>query len=267
MKCRIALSTILLAMLIVDGGQAQQPAQNVFHATIGEATAKTREVSTEELRQGLSAGEIFLVDTRPPLEWAIGHIPGAVNVAPTAGKAASQHTANVVEITRLLNGDRNRQIVLYCNGPFCGKSKRVAEELIAAGFLNVRRYQLGAPVWRALGGVMVIEPDALQHIYSKDQTAVWVDARDQQSFGNSTVKGARNVPHARLLENAANEITAAKDDGRLPMQDHNTRIIVFGAGGAEARVVAEAIARGAFHNVGYFEGPFEALRQAVTGKE
>jgi hypothetical protein len=28
-------------------------------------------------------------------------------------------------------------------GPFCGKSKRLAEELLEAGYTNVRRYQLG----------------------------------------------------------------------------------------------------------------------------
>ena len=47
----------------------------------------------------------------------------------------------------------------------------------------------------------------------------------------------------------------AKDDGRLPMEDHNTRIVVFGRDAAQARALAEAIAREAFHNVAYFPGP------------
>ena len=38
------------------------------------------------------------------------------------------------------------------------------------------------------------------------------------------------------------------------MEDHNTRIVVFGADGAQARAVAEAVAREAFHNVSYFAG-------------
>ena len=41
------------------------------------------------------------------------------------------------------------RVVLYCNGPFCQKSKRLAAELLEAGFTNVRRYQLGMPTWRA----------------------------------------------------------------------------------------------------------------------
>lgn len=58
------------------------------------------------------------------------------------------------------------------------------------------------------------------------------------------------------------EVKRAKDDGRLPMEDHNTRLIVFGREVAEARYVAEALSREAFHNVAYFRGTFEEA-QAV----
>ena len=71
---------------------------------------------------------------------------------------------------------------LYCNGPFCGKSKRLAEELTAAGYTNVRRYQLGAPVWRALVGVMQIEPDGIRYVREGDKTAVFFDARSAEEF-------------------------------------------------------------------------------------
>jgi hypothetical protein len=60
------------------------------------------------------------------------------------------------------------------------------------------------------------------------------------------------------------EVKKAKDDGRLPMEDHNTRIIVFGRDGAQAKAVAEVIMREAFHNVSYFVGPLERLRMAAV---
>lgn len=56
------------------------------------------------------------------------------------------------------------------------------------------------------------------------------------------------------------EVFAAKNDGRLPMEDHNTRIVVFGPDGGQASDVAEALAREAFHNVTYFAGTFEEIR-------
>ena len=52
------------------------------------------------------------------------------------------------------------------------------------------------------------------------------------------------------------EIKRAKDDGRLPMEDHNTRIIVVGSETATVRYVAQSIAHEAFHNVAYFSGTF-----------
>jgi hypothetical protein len=61
-------------------------------------------------------------------------------------------------------------------------------------------------------------------------------------------------------------VKKAKKDGRLPMEDHNTRIIVFGRDGPQARAVAEAIAKNAFHNVSYFGSTFEELQSKIAGK-
>jgi rhodanese-related sulfurtransferase len=155
--------------------------------------------------------------------------------------------------------------VLYCNGPFCGKSKRVAGELVKAGYTKVRRYQLGAPVWRALVGVMVIEPEGVRYVFENDQTAVWIDARDSSVFQAGSIPGARNLPQNKVLPGKdVGEVFAAKNDGRLPMQDHNTRLIVFGQDGDQAREVAEALAREAFHNLTYFSGTYDVLKELIN---
>jgi hypothetical protein len=62
------------------------------------------------------------------------------------------------------------------------------------------------------------------------------------------------------------EVKQAKDDGRLPMEDHNTRVIVFGKDARQAREVAEAVAREAFHNVSFFEGSAQSLMEAVRAR-
>jgi hypothetical protein len=59
------------------------------------------------------------------------------------------------------------------------------------------------------------------------------------------------------------EVFAAKNDGRLPMEDHNTRIIVFGQDSERARKVAEALAREAFHNVMYFADGYGVLKALI----
>ena len=216
------------------------PAQTIWTATLGQ-NQKTAEVSTEELRRILTDHSATVFDARPYMEFAAGHIPGAVNVSAKAEVPMSQYVSDVAEVERVLHGDKHAPIILYCNGPFCGKSSRLADELLAAGFTNVRRYQLGDPVWRALGGAMQLEPEGFNYIHQGDHTARIYDARPGDV--GATIPGAIHLPKE--------EVEKAKDDGRLPMLDHNTRIIVFAATSAAARETAEAIARNAFHNVAF----------------
>ncbi|HUF76783.1 MAG TPA: protein kinase [Longimicrobiales bacterium] len=222
------------------------------------------EVSTEEFQRIVANGEAVILDTRPHLEYSIGHVPGALNVAARPGVPASMYVSDVAEVRRLVSGDLRRPLVLYCNGPYCPKSRRLAEELEAAGHTSVRRYQLGIPVWRAFGGVSVIEADGLRHVLSQDGTAVLIDVREQDAFMMGSVPGARNMPRSRVLDGRdVGEVRAAKDDGRLPMDDHNTRIIVVGSSAEDARFVAQAIAYEAFHNVAYFPGTVEEAKVAL----
>jgi len=83
---------------------------------------------------------------------------------------------------------------------------------------------------------------------------VFVDARPNAA---RTIRGSVHIP--------LNEVTAAKDDGRLPMQDHNTRIIVYGDSGAQAREVATSLAKNAFANVMFFDGSVDDLRRELRG--
>jgi len=246
-----------------DAGE-ENPVQLIRQAVSGEPGSSVPEVSTMELEQILRDQGAVVLDTRPHLEWSVSHIPGAINVAPKPGVPVALYTSDVTEVGRLVGEDKSQSLVLYCNGPYCGKSKRVAGELLEAGYTNVRRYQLGAPVWRALVGVMVIEPEGIHYVFENDQTAVWIDVRDPLVFEDGSIPGARNLPRNGVLPGKdVGEVFAAKNDGRLPMEDHNTRIIVFGQDSEQASEVAEALAREAFHNVTYFAGTYAALKAAI----
>lgn len=177
---------------------APATSQTVFDTTLGEVGQKTPEVSTAELQKLLKDGTAVVLDARPPREYAISHIPGALNVAPKAGVAKHLYVSDVAEVGRLLGGAKDKPLVLYCNGPFCGKVKRLGAELVEAGHTTVRRYQLGAPGWRALTRTaMQTEVEALPYIAS-DKTAVWVDARAPSEFAKGSLAGARNIPAAQL---------------------------------------------------------------------
>jgi len=247
---------LLLAMLFAAPAVQSQTAPDIFKATLTQPNQKTPEVSTEELRRILAEKSAAVFDARPPLEYAISHIPGAINVSPKPDVPMSVYVSDVAEIDRVLGGDKQATIVLYCNGPFCGKSKRLSEELLEQGFTNVRRYQLGAPVWRALGGAMQIEIEGVRYVRAGDHTAVFFDARDAEAFKAGTIEGARHLPKP--------DVVKAKDDGRLPMEDHNTRIVVFGGNAEQARAVAEEVTKNAFHNVAFYVGTFESLQAALN---
>jgi rhodanese-related sulfurtransferase len=249
----VAASAVAFAAInSVAGGTPAlaQAGSSIFQGTLMEANQKTAEVSTDELRQILKDGSATVFDARPHMEFSVSHIPGALNVAAKPGVPMSVYVSDVAEIHRLV-ADTSVPLVLYCNGPFCGKSKRLGEELLEAGYTNVRRYQLGAPTWRALVGVTQIELDGVRYVRDGDRTAVFVDARSADEFRAGSLPGARNIPAA--------EVVAAKDDGRLPIEDHNTRIVVFGASEEQARAATAEIAKNAFHNVSYFSGTLDEL--------
>jgi rhodanese-related sulfurtransferase len=175
---------VLAAVMTLAAGLARgEVPATIYQTTLQEPNQKTPEVSTEELRQILADQSALVFDARPSQEYAVSHIPGARNVSAKPGMPLSAYVSDVAEIGRLVGPDKSTPIVLYCNGPFCGKSKRLSAELVEVGYTHVRRYQLGIPLWRALGGLTEIEPEGLRYVLAGDRTAVFIDARDPEPFG------------------------------------------------------------------------------------
>jgi rhodanese-related sulfurtransferase len=223
--------------------QSQPPTPTVFQTTLGEPGQATEEISTEKLLEILATGNEPVFDVRFAKEYAIAHIPGTTNIY-------EKEVERIVE----LYPDRDQPMILYCNGPSCGKSKRTSESLVALGYTKVRRYQLGMPVWRALSQTVQTDMLGVDYIIRGDHTAVFVDARTPAEFSTATIPGAVNVQKG--------EATAANDDGRLPLQDKGTRVVVFGNTLEQARVVAAEVAKKAYWNSSYFGGTFADLEAA-----
>lgn len=244
---------IVLAALLVLGWQvasAEGAGTSIYQATLAEANPDTAEISAGELRKILAARSAIVLDTRSRAEFVAGHIPGARNLDAAPSQAAAA-------MERLANGDKGQAVVLYCNGPFCQASRRTGRALVAAGFTNVRRFQLGMPIWRALGGPTEVELEGILRIYGRDQTAVFLDARAEEAYARGTVPGARNLPVEEYASGALKKPP-------LPEDDFNTRIILFGKDAAQARALAEALSKRPWHNVMYFPGSYDDLRSAVA---
>jgi rhodanese-related sulfurtransferase/DNA-binding transcriptional ArsR family regulator len=95
-------------------------------------------VTRAELMDRLRDGVVTVLDVRPQDEFALGHLPGAINVP-------------LAELEkRLSKFDPGHEIVAYCRGPYCVLSYEAVAQLRARGF-KVRRLEDGYPEWRAAG--------------------------------------------------------------------------------------------------------------------
>lgn len=244
-----AMATTVLA---IAAGEVRAEGASIDQATLAETNQKTKEVSTEQLRRILSDSSAIVLDTRTRAEFDAGHIPGARSL----GAPPSEHVAAV---EALVNGDKTKALVLYCNGPHCQASRRLADQLVGSGFTNVRRYQLGIPIWRALGGPTAIEAGGITRIFGIDRTAVFLDARSSGEFAKGSLSGAHSVPADDVVSGKLTKLP-------LPEDDFNRRVVLFGRDAAQARKLAEVLSKRPWHNVAYFPGSFEALAAAVKDR-
>jgi rhodanese-related sulfurtransferase/DNA-binding transcriptional ArsR family regulator len=95
-------------------------------------------VSRKELLKRSRAGTVTVLDVRPADEFALGHLPGALNIPLRALEA------------RLSELRRSSEIIAYCRGPYCVLSYEAVAALRRRGF-KARRLQDGFPEWRAAG--------------------------------------------------------------------------------------------------------------------
>jgi rhodanese-related sulfurtransferase len=231
-------------------------APNVFDGILSDV-AGSSEISTAQLKAALTDSSAIVLDARPYDEYAVSHIPGARAVPAKPGTTPALYVGDAAEVAKDIP-DKTQPLILYCNGLFCGRSERLADDLTKLGYENVRRYQLGTPGWRALGGVMQAEKPALLRLLAQDATSVLIDARAVAGL-KPRLRNAVSIPLP--------EASKAKDDGRLPMTDHNTRVFVVGSNGSEAHAVAEAIVHDAFHNVTFFGGALTDLPELLEDEE
>jgi rhodanese-related sulfurtransferase/biotin operon repressor len=95
-------------------------------------------ISRAELFERLRAGLAIALDVRPQDEFALGHVPGAINIP--LGELER----------RLAELDPDQEIVAYCRGAYCVLSYEAVARLRTRGF-KARRMEDGLPEWRAAG--------------------------------------------------------------------------------------------------------------------
>ncbi|MBK1865905.1 ArsR/SmtB family transcription factor [Aestuariivirga sp. YIM B02566] len=95
-------------------------------------------IDAEELLRRMREDSVTLLDVRAETEYAVGHVPGAVNIP-------------LPELARRLAELRkDQEVIAYCRGSHCALSAEAVRALSALGY-KARHFDSGLPGWQALG--------------------------------------------------------------------------------------------------------------------
>ncbi len=113
----------------------------------------------------VATGQGLLIDSRIPDWYQKGTIPGAINIPFSVMSPDNKYR---VEILKALGGkvaggawnfDDAKDLLLFCNGPWCDQSPRAISDLLKAGYPaeKIRYYRGGMQLWLMLGFNTVTE--------------------------------------------------------------------------------------------------------------
>ena len=111
------------------------------------------------LKNEVVAGTGLLIDARVPQWFARGTIPGAVNVPFTTLEESNPYRNEILRalgatsLGDTLEFSNARQLVLFCNGPWCEQSPRAIRYLRDAGYpaALIKYYRGGMQDWQGMG--------------------------------------------------------------------------------------------------------------------
>ncbi len=132
-----ALVVSLMQALAQVGARNLAEVQSVT-ADYFAARDRFEPVTRKDLLARMRKGAVTVLDVRPEDEFAVGHLPGAVNIPLAQLKR------------RLSEVPKGREVVAYCRGPYCIFSFEAVAALRSRGF-KAMRLEDGYPEWKAAG--------------------------------------------------------------------------------------------------------------------
>lgn len=144
----VALS-IMLAWVVNVARPQPLPWYGDYAAkSVAEVAAKGLEaLGPEQALAVWKAKERLFVDARDADEFAMGHIPGAVNIP-----AEALLTGLDLAVDAVPGLAKERPLVVYCSNLACPKSREVAEGLKEMGFTALAVMPEGLEGWKAADG-------------------------------------------------------------------------------------------------------------------
>lgn len=209
----------------------------------------------------------LILDSRTYAGYFKEHIPGSIFV----------DVNEYEKYRKIMPGDKNTEIIIYCGGFFCHKSHQFADYLVADGYTNVKVLAGGMPSWKqaglptigmeASGGGFDVSAGKVNRAITKERFAELegganvqvLDVRgDGEIEASGLIKGALHIP-----DNVINADPKAIAD-QLP-KDKTTTILIHCASGARAAGVAEKIAELGYENTYYLNSSITVNADGTYG--
>lgn len=114
-----------------------------------ELPANVTSIPVEIARRWHEGSEALFVDARELAAFQEGHIPGAIHLDAEEAEAlgpTSRAWQSVLFSLRM-----SPRVIVYCDGPECGASERLAKRLTESGLMNISVLPDGLPGWEAAG--------------------------------------------------------------------------------------------------------------------
>jgi rhodanese-related sulfurtransferase len=111
-------------------------------ASLNSFSVSGPDASLEEMK-GISVQRTELIlDARPMIFYRLGHIPSALSLPRDDFK--NQYIA----LQKILNGNQDKRMVVYCAGSNCNDSQMVANALRKLGYQKVQIFREGWAKWQ-----------------------------------------------------------------------------------------------------------------------
>jgi rhodanese-related sulfurtransferase len=102
-------------------------------------------IGLSQFRSAVEAKSALIVDARPSAFFEQGHVLGAFNLARDDFARDYRH------LSKLLQANADKPVIVYCSGGDCHDSRLVANALLTLGFNNVCVFTGGWEAWSAAG--------------------------------------------------------------------------------------------------------------------
>lgn len=158
----------LLSVLGIGTGCGQDLGWSAVNRMIANDHPEARHLSTDSLAVLLAdstRAQPLLLDTRPPEEYRVSHLPGARRIDPDA-----------TSFPMLDDVPRDTLIVAYCSVGY--RSSGIAERLQEAGFTNVYNLEGSIFRWANEGRPVYRDGQPVRHVHPYD--ALWGQLLDRE---------------------------------------------------------------------------------------